>query len=221
MQNSNSLPSVCPEDNNVPNNFSKLKIPYPIIVEGRYDRAAILEVADALVITTEGFGVFKNSEKNALLRVISNKSPVIILTDSDGAGNIIRSHIKNIIPKDRILQVYIPKIKGKEKRKNKPSAEGTIGVEGMDRELLYDLLKPYEDPNKHFEAYNNPISKTDFFNDGLSGAKNSTEKRDKLAAKFSLPSGMTANSLLAALKLVCSYDEYKIAMNEINVAYNK
>ena len=87
MQNSNSLPSVCPEDNNVPNNFSKLKIPYPIIVEGRYDRAAILEVADALVITTEGFGVFKNSEKNALLRVISNKSPVIILTDSDGAGN--------------------------------------------------------------------------------------------------------------------------------------
>ena len=193
---------------------SKLKIPYPIIVEGKYDRAAILSVADALVIKTDGFGVFKNDEIKSILRTLAKKSRLIVLTDSDKAGSIIRSHIKNILPRDCIIPLYIPQIKGKEKRKVAPSAEGTLGVEGMTEDLLYDLLRPYEAENYDAD-FNNPLSKTDFFNDGLCGKPNSASMRDSVAGMFSLPKGMSANALLEALKMVCTYDEYKQAIEKI------
>ena len=109
----------------------KLSIPYPIIVEGKYDRLRLIEVCSANIITTDGFGIFKKSERLALLRELSARTPIILLTDSDGAGKLIRSHITSAIPKDKLIQLYIPKIKGKEKRKDTPSAEGTLGVEGM------------------------------------------------------------------------------------------
>ena len=186
----------------------RLKIPYPIIVEGKYDRLRILNICDAHVITTEGFGIFKKSEKLALLRSLAARSPLIVLTDSDGAGKLIRSHITSAIPTDRLIQLYIPKIKGKEKRKSEPSAEGTLGVEGMENQLLCDLLAPYEDENMAKRIVENPISKTDFYIDGLSGGESSSARRDELAARLSLPSGMTANALLAALKLLVTYEEY-------------
>ena len=186
----------------------RLKIPYPIIVEGKYDRLRILNICDAHVITTEGFGIFKKSEKLALLRSLAARSPLIVLTDSDGAGKLIRSHITSAISTDRLIQLYIPKIKGKEKRKSEPSAEGTLGVEGMENRLLRDLLAPYEDENMAKRIVENPISKTDFYIDGLSGGESSSARRDELAARLSLPSGMTANALLAALKLLVTYEEY-------------
>lgn len=186
----------------------RLKIPYPIIVEGKYDRLRILNICDAHVITTEGFGIFKKSEKLALLRSLAARSPLIVLTDSDGAGKLIRSHITSAIPTDRLIQLYIPKIKGKEKRKSEPSAEGTLGVEGMENRLLRELLAPYEDENMAKRIVENPISKTDFYIDGLSGGESSSARRDELAARLSLPSGMTANALLAALKLLVTYEEY-------------
>lgn len=192
---------------------NKLKIPYPIIVEGKYDRAAVLAVADAVVVKTDGFGIFKSSELKALLRTLAKKTPVIILTDSDGAGNLIRSHIKCILPPDRTISLYIPQIKGKEKRKSAPSAEGTLGVEGMTDKIIYELLKPYESLAPL--NISNPISKTDFFNDGLCGKNNSTEKRDKIAMVFGLPKGMSANALLEALRLLATYDEYKQAIKEL------
>ena len=186
----------------------KLNIPYPIIVEGKYDRLRVLCVCNATVLTTDGFGIFKKNEKLALFRTLGERSPVIVLTDSDGAGKLIRSHISSAIPKDRLIQLYIPKIKGTEKRKSAPSAEGTLGVEGMETELLYKLLLPFENDEISARLRENPLSKTDFYIDGLTGAEKSSAKRDLLAESVELPSGMTADALLAALKILFSYDEY-------------
>ena len=185
-----------------------LNIPYPIIVEGKYDRLRLLSVCQATVLTTDGFGIFKKNEKLSLFRALGEKTPVIVLTDSDGAGKLIRSHLSSAIPKDRIIQLYIPKIKGKEKRKDTPSAEGTLGVEGMERELLYSLLAPFEDKEAALRLTENPLSKTDLYIDGLTGAEDSALKRDRLAVSLGLPEGMTPNALLAALKILMSYEEY-------------
>jgi ribonuclease M5 len=186
----------------------KLKIPYPIIVEGKYDRLRLLAVCDAHIITTDGFGIFKKNEKLALIRSLGERSPVIVLTDSDGAGKLIRSHLTSALPKEKLIQLYIPKIEGKEKRKSQPSAEGTLGVEGMENSLLYDLLLPFENGEITERLAENPLSKMDFYIDGLSGHADSSQKRDAIAAKLSLPSGMTANALLAAMKILLSYEEY-------------
>lgn len=194
--------------------MKKLQIAYPIIVEGKYDRMKLLAICEGLIIKTDGFGVFKKDEKAALIRALAEKSPIIVLTDSDGGGKVIRSHISSFVPKDKLIQLYIPKIEGKEKRKSEPSKEGILGVEGMENELLYKLLEPFStelnsDANKKLtKIAENPISKVDFFFDGLTGGENSSVKRDELAKKFNLPSGMTPNALLEALKVVSTYDEY-------------
>lgn len=199
--------------------MEKLKIPYPIVVEGKYDRMKLLAVCEGLIIKTDGFGVFKRQEKAALIRALAQKSPIIVLTDSDGGGKVIRSHVSALVPKDRLIQLYIPRIEGKEKRKSEPSKEGTLGVEGMENGLLYDLLRPFSDTEntdaakKLAEIANTPLSKTDFFIDGLTGGENSTQKRDEIAKKFNLPTGMTANALLEALKVTATYDEYLKAVN--------
>lgn len=186
----------------------RLKIPYPIIVEGKYDKLRVLNICEAQVITTDGFGIFKKSEKLALIRSLAARSPIIVLTDSDGAGKLIRSHVTSAIPTDRLIQLYIPKIAGKEKRKDKPSAEGTLGVEGMENKVLIDILSPYEDGEAVRRLSENKLSKTDFYVDRLSGHTDSSARRDELAQKLSLPSGMTANALLAAVRLLVSYEEY-------------
>ena len=190
----------------------RLKIPYPVIVEGKYDRLRLLSVIDAHIITTDGFGIFKKNEKAALFRALAQKGGVILLTDSDGAGKLIRSHIMSCLPKDRVINLYTPEIFGKEKRKAEPSAEGKLGVEGMEKELLYDLFLPYTDEKALQLRQENPISKTDLYRDGLSGGKDSSARRDEIARRFALPTGMTANALLAALKMVATYEEYLSAV---------
>ena len=194
--------------------MEKLKIPYPILVEGRYDKIKLDSVLEATVITTDGFRVFNHGEKLALVRALAKKTPIIVLTDSDGAGKLIRSHITSSLPKDRLIQLYIPKIHGKEKRKTAPSAEGTLGVEGMDASLLRELFAPYAEGTDGSMPviHENKLSKVDFYLDGLSGGEGSAAKRDALAAKFGLPDGMTANALLAALRLLCTYEEYCAAV---------
>ena len=188
--------------------MDKIKINYPIVVEGKYDRLRLLSVVDARIITTDGFGIFKKSETLALFRKLAEKTPIILLTDSDGAGKLIRSHITSALPKEKIIQLYIPKIEGKEKRKSEPSAEGTLGVEGMERELLYDILSPYAGDKAYEASLENPLSKTDFYIDGLLGGENSSEKRDELCLSLGLPTKMTPNALLAALRVLLTYDEY-------------
>ena len=190
----------------------KLVIPYPVIVEGKYDRLRLLSVIDAQIITTEGFGIFKKNEKLALFRALASKGGVIVLTDSDGAGKLIRSHIASALPKEKIINLYTPEIFGKEKRKAAPSAEGKLGVEGMERELLYNLFLPYTSSEAIEKMNENPLSKTDFYLDGLSGGKDSAEKRDALASQFGLPTKMTANALLSALRIITTYDEYLAAV---------
>ncbi len=182
----------------------KLVIPYPMIVEGKYDRLRLLTVCEGQIFTTDGFGIFKKKEKLSLFRELGKRTPVIVLTDSDGAGKLIRSHLSSAIPKDRLIQLYIPKIEGKEKRKTQPSAEGTLGVEGMERQLLFELLAPFEGE----AVRDNRISKTDFYEDGLSGGEGSAAKRAELCRKLRLPEDMTANALLEALKILLTYEEY-------------
>ena len=187
----------------------KLHIPYPVVVEGKYDKIRLSNVIDAQIIVTDGFGVFRKEEKRLLLRRLAAASPLIVLTDSDGGGKIIRSHLSGMLPKDKIIPLYIPQIKGKERRKDKPSAAGTLGVEGMEDSLLFDLFAPYaKEGDPLTRAAENPLSKVDFFEDGLTGGANSTQKRDELAVKVGLPTGMSANALLEALKLLVTYEEY-------------
>lgn len=190
----------------------KLNIPYPIIVEGKYDRLRLLEVLEGHIITTDGFGIFNKKEKNALLRALAAKTEVILLTDSDGAGKLIRSRIVSCLPKERIINLYIPEVIGKEKRKAEPSKAGFLGVEGMEKELLRELFLPFSDRDTLARIAENPLSKTDFYIDGLSGGRDSAAKRDELAQRFALPRGMSANALLSALKMICSYEEYLLAV---------
>ena len=192
--------------------MEKLKIPYPVIVEGKYDRLRLLCVMEGQILTTEGFGIFKKKEKLALFRALSKKSPLIVLTDPDGAGKLIRAHIGSAVEPSRLIPLYVPQIKGKEARKTAPAAEGFLGVEGQEQQLLYELLSPFA--NEHLPE-KEPITKTDLFEDGLAGSANAAARRDALAAQFSLPAGMTSNALLAALCVITTREEYKNAVKKI------
>ena len=189
----------------------KLRIPYPVIVEGRYDKIRLSNILEAQIIPTDGFGLFRREEKRILLRRLAEASPLIVLTDSDGGGKIIRSHLAGMIPRDRLIQLYIPEVKGKERRKAKPSAAGTLGVEGMDDDLLYDLFLPYAAANTAdtlARTAENPLSTVDLYEDGLTGGADSAARRDELATRLGLPTGMSANAFLAALRLLVSYEDY-------------
>ena len=187
--------------------MEKLKISFPIIVEGKYDKIKITSIADACVIVTDGFGVFKSSERLALIRELAKKSKIIVLTDSDGAGKVIRSHITGAIPKDRLIQLYTPQIKGKERRKEHSSKEGFLGVEGVEAEMLRNLLLPFADGETANGNEREEITKADLYAMGLTGGEDSAERRDSLAVSLGLPRGMTPNALLAALNVLVTKEE--------------
>ena len=188
--------------------MEKMKIDLPIIVEGKYDKIKILSIADACVIATDGFGVFKNSERLALIKRLAAQSKIIILTDSDGAGKVIRSHITSAIPKERIIQLYTPQVKGKERRKDAPSAEGYLGVEGTEAETLRQILLPFSSGMTDGDVAREEITKADLFEAGLSGAPDSAEKRNNLALSLGLPRDMTPNALLSALNVLMSREKF-------------
>ncbi len=193
----------------------KLKIPYPVIVEGKYDKLRLSSVIEAQIIATDGFGIFKNHEKAALMRALARKTPLIVLTDPDGAGRLIRSHISGILPKDKVICLHIPKIEGKEKRKKEASAEGFLGVEGVERELIYNLFLPYTNPDVTRNIEENPLSPAILCRDGLTGAPDSQARRDRVGAEFGLPPGMNAKAFLAAVKCVATYEEYLSALTKL------
>ena len=188
--------------------MEKLKIDLPIIVEGKYDKIKIKSIADACVIQTDGFGVFKNNERLALIRQMAKKSKIIVLTDSDGAGKVIRSHITSAIPKDRLIQLYTPQVQGKERRKEAPSKEGFLGVEGTETEILRKLLEPFANGVSATECVREEITKADFFELGLTGGSESTAKRDDFAVSIGLPKQMTPNALLAAVNVIMTREEF-------------
>lgn len=188
--------------------MDKIPISIPVVVEGKYDQIKLSSVIDATILTTEGFGVFNNREKRALLRTLSQNG-IIILTDSDGAGGVIRSHIQSFVPPDKIYNLYIPQIAGKEKRKKSPSKAGMLGVEGMDAGLLRKLFEKFADRHAVLQKKRDPITKADFFADGLTGKEGSAVRRNMLCSALSLPQNMTPKALLAAINLLMSREEYQ------------
>ena len=183
----------------------KLQIDLPIIVEGKYDRLRLLTVCDADIFTTGGFAIFNAKERLALFRRLAERGGILLLTDSDGAGGVIRRYIGSAIPPDRIYHLRIPRIAGKERRKASRSAEGLLGVEGMTPELLRSLLLPCAGGQRPVRA---GIGKADLFACGLSGGTDSSSRRDRLAEAFGLPTGMTANALLSALNIITDKETF-------------
>ena len=194
----------------------KKRIRYPIIVEGRYDRQRILDIFDADCISTDGFGIFNSKQTNATIRALASKGKLIVLTDSDSAGALIRKRISQSVGNDNLINLYTPQVKGKERRKKEPSKQGFLGVEGMSKDVIQELLSPFVCGEG--EVQYERVTKLDFYLDGFSGGKNSSEMRDKLASVFSLPSGMSANALLTALCYVASREEYKAAALSVRQA---
>ncbi len=182
-------------------------------MEGRYDKAKLCNLTDAVIIATNGFGIFKNTEKKALLRRLG-KDGIILLCDSDGAGNVIRSHLKGCLNGIRVYNLYTAQIKGKESRKASPSKEGFLGVEGISdselRELLLKLVSAHPELGGEANEPHLPqkeITKTDLFNLKLTGYPDSTSRRNKLCLSLGLPQDMTPNAMLAALNMISTLEE--------------
>ena len=187
-----------------------VKIREAIVVEGRYDRNTLSQIVDAPIFETSGFGIFKNKEQLALLRAVAEKRGLIVFTDSDGAGFVIRNHIKSAIPGKYLKHAYIPDLYGKEKRKDKPGKEGKLGVEGMTPEIILSALRA-AGATLEEEASETPstaaITKQHMMELGLSGTADSSRKRARLQKRLGLPEHMSANALLQALNLLYTTDE--------------
>ena len=187
-----------------------------IVVEGRYDKNTISQVVDATVVTLGGYAVFNDREKLAFLRRLAEKQGLIILTDSDGAGFLLRNYLKGALPKDRVKQAYIPDVRGKERRKRKAGKEGKLGVEGMSPAVLMEALcrcgATFE--NGAPETRRPALTKADLFTLGLSGGEGSAERRRRLLRRLDLPEHLTANGLLEALNLLFDREELEALLAE-------
>lgn len=188
-----------------------IRVREAIVVEGRYDRNTLRQFVDAPIFETSGFGVLNDREKLSLLRQAAERRGLIVLTDSDRAGFVIRNYLKGALPKGRVLQAYIPDVYGKEKRKTTPGREGKIGVEGMRPEVLLEALRKAgatiegeDGPSPSGEA----ITKQDLFELGLSGGKDSAIRRAGLQKELKLPARLGANALLDALNLLFTRKEF-------------
>ncbi len=188
-----------------------IKIKEAVIVEGKYDKIKLSNFIDGLIITTDGFGVFKNKEKQLLIRRLADTRGILILTDSDSAGFVIRNFLKGIVPSNKIHHAYIPDIIGKEKRKDKPSKEGKLGVEGISDDILRQAISKsgvqceISEENVRERC---GITKSDFYEYGLTGTFNSNKNRQKLKKYLSLPENMAANSLLDVLNCIMTHEEF-------------
>lgn len=184
-----------------------IRLDRPVIVEGKYDKIALKNIVDALIITTDGFGIFKNKEKCDLIRRLARKNGVIILTDSDSAGAVIRSYIKKIVSDCEIINVYVPELRGKEKRKSKPSKSGLIGVEGMSPEIIEDALRKSGVFSVRAEE-RRKITKADMFAFGLSGREDSREKRKSFLRQLGLPESLSSSAMLDVLNNSFTFEEF-------------
>ena len=188
-----------------------IKIKEAIVVEGRYDKNTLSQIVDATIFETNGFGIFKDQQRMDMLRRVAEKHGLIVFTDPDGAGFVIRNRIKSCIPGEYLKHAYIPDIPGKERRKSAPGKEGKLGVEGMRPEVIIDALRKagatIEGESPLRTAGN--ITKQDMMELGLSGGANSSQKRLALLKELDLPEHTSSNALLQALNLLMSLDELK------------
>ena len=190
-----------------------LKTDKVIVVEGKYDAIRLANIVDAAILRTEGFGVFKDKEKQELLRTLGEKRGLLVLTDGDSAGMLIRNYIRNLVPAEQITDVYVPDLYGKEKRTDKPSKEGKLGVEGIPDDILIEALKKAgvteEGDVRPAVSNERLITRMDFYRDGLAGGPNSKAKRLALQSALGLPERMTGKQLLRIINMMVSYDEYR------------
>lgn len=187
-----------------------LKIKEAIVVEGRYDKNTLSQLVDTVILETSGFGVFKDGERLALLRRLAAARGLIVLTDSDGAGFVIRNYLKGTIPSEQVKHAYIPDIYGKEHRKRTPGKEGKLGVEGMGPEVLESALRRAGATildEKETAGERLPITKVDLYTAGLSGTADAAVRRSALLKELKLPEHMSANALLAVLDALYTRSE--------------
>ncbi len=187
-----------------------------IIVEGRYDVNTLKQYFDAHIIETSGFGIFNNEEKRKLIEKLAEKNGIIVLTDSDGAGLVIRNFIRGAVKSGSVKHAYIPEIEGKEKRKTTASKAGLLGVEGMSREIIEESLRragaTFDDGEIRKAS---DITKQDMYFAGLSGNAESAVKREKLAKLLGLPKLMSANALLVAINMIYTREEFETAVSKL------
>ena len=193
-----------------------LKIKEAIVVEGRYDKNTLSQIVDAPILETSGFGIFKDREQMSFLRQVAERRGLIVFTDSDGAGFVIRNHIKSAIPSKYLKHAYIPDVYGKEKRKAAPGKEGKLGVEGLPPEILLDALRRAGATIEGEDSLGKKgITKQDLMARGLSGGANAGAKRQLLLKKLGLPERMSANAMLQALNLLCTPEELDLILESL------
>lgn len=194
-----------------------IKLREAIITEGKYDKIKLSGLFDTVILTTDGFGIFKDKEKQRLVRRLAHERGILILTDSDSAGFVIRSFLSGIVEPQYVTHVYIPDIFGKEKRKDAPSKEGKLGVEGVRTEVILEALRkagvaaesaPQTESRRE-------VTKTDFMEDGLAGGQNSAERRRALLRQLDLPERTSANAMLKIINTFMTYEDYKAAVEKL------
>ena len=197
-----------------------LKIKEAILVEGRYDKNTLSQIVDAPIFETGGFAIFKDKQRMALLRKVAQKRGLIVFTDSDGAGFVIRNHIKSAIDNRYLKHAYIPDLYGKERRKKTPGKEGKLGVEGMTKTVLLDALcRAGATVQGQEERIQHSITKQDLMELALSGCSDAGARRQALLKKLDLPEHMSANAMLQALDLLFTFDELKEFVKDLEIEY--
>lgn len=187
-----------------------------VVVEGKYDEIKLAAIIDATIIKTDGFGIFKDKEKQQLLETLAEKRGLIILTDSDSAGFMIRNFVGSKIPPDRITHVYIPDLYGKERRKTKASAEGKLGVEGVPVDVIVEAFeKALVRGDEKNPTPTRLITNIDFYDDGIIGGKCSKSRRIKLQKKLGLPERLSTSGLLKIINILITYDEYRELVKDL------
>ena len=198
-----------------------VKIKEAIVVEGRYDKNTLSQIVDAPILETSGFGIFKDKQMLSLLRMTAQKRGLIVFTDSDGAGFVIRNHLKSVIDGKYLKHAYIPDIYGKERRKATAGKEGKLGVEGMRPEIILQALqRAGATIVGEAEAMTRQITKQDMMALGLSGGKDSAAKRLALQKHLQLPERLSANALLQALNLLCTYEQLEATVQSLEQQYD-
>lgn len=195
-----------------------IKTEKAIIVEGKYDIIKLSNIVDTLIIKTDGFGIFKDKEKQQLLRRLAKEKGIIVLTDSDSAGFLIRKFLKSSIPDEQITHVYIPDVYGKEKRKTHSGKEGKLGVEGISEQVLVEAFrKAGVDCEESDKEERRLITNIDLYEAGLMGGENSKEKRQRLMRALSLPERLSTSSFLKILNTFVTYEEFLEKLKETDL----
>ena len=212
--------------------MNRIKLKETVIVEGRYDRIRLSELIDSPMIETGGFRVFKDKEKQQLIRAVARRRGILVMTDVDSAGFVIRNFLRGIVPQEQILHAYIPTVKGKEKRKQEASKEGLLGVEGIDREALIESIRnsgahivsvgeglaPPDYTDTEAKIAQSEITKTDFFDYGLSGCANAAVHRQEVLTSLGLPTYLSTNAMISALNCLFTKDEFEQYLSQLKLS---